>query len=88
MDLNVECNEINGENVDIPKENDQVQKESVRVVQGCSNYKILLEEHVLMHILDHNANLEGQGNIKSRNYKVEWIFKYPWARTTNVLSQI
>ena len=30
MDLNIKCNKTNGENVEIPKENDQVKRE----VQG------------------------------------------------------
>ena len=52
------------------KKNDQVKKKSASlVVQGCSNYEILGEEQEVMHILDHEAALEGQRSIKSRNYR-------------------
>jgi hypothetical protein len=61
VDLNVECNEVDGESSQIPKESHQVEKESATVVQGCSNYETLPEEQALMHILDHEANLDGQG---------------------------
>ena len=74
---NVECNKIDGENIEILKENDQVEKKSARVIQGCSNYETLAKDQALMHILDHEANLEGQGSIKSRNYRIKWKLKYP-----------
>ena len=63
VDLNVECNEVDGESSQIPKESHQVEKESAMVVQGCSNYETLPEEQTLMHILDHEANLDGQGSM-------------------------
>ena len=65
-----------------------VEKESATVVQGCSNYETLLEEQALMYILDHEANLDGQGSMKARNYTAEWKFKYHWVRTIDVLGQI
>ena len=87
VDLNVECNEMDGENVKIPKDNEEVEKGSARVVQGCANYEILVEEQALMHILDHEANVEGQGSMKSRNYRAEWKFKYPLVRPIDFLGQ-
>ena len=87
MDLNVECNEVDGENVGIPRENVLMEKESARVVQGCVNYEPLAEEQALMHILDHEASLEGNGSMKSRNYKAQWKFKYSWIRAIDVLDQ-
>ena len=38
VDLNVECNEVDGESTQIPKESHQVEKKSAMVVQGCNNY--------------------------------------------------
>ena len=88
MDLNVKCNKVDGENVEIPRENNQVKKKSARVVQKCANYETLAEEQALMHILDHEANLDEQRSIKSRNYRTKWKFKYPSRiRTINVLGQ-
>ena len=57
------------------------------MVQGCANYETLVEEQALMHILDHEANVEGQGSMKSRNYRAEWKFKYPWVRPIDVFGQ-
>ena len=37
VDLNVECNEVDGENVEIPQDNEEVEKGSV-------NYETLVEE--------------------------------------------
>jgi hypothetical protein len=87
MDLNVECNEVDGESSQIPKESHQMEKESATVVQRCSNFETLLEEQALMYILDHEANLDGQGSMKARNYRAEWKFNYPWVRTIDVLGQ-
>ena len=87
VDLNVECNEVDGENMEILQDNEEVEKESARMVQGCANYETLVEKQALMHILDHEANVEGQGSMKSRNYRAEWKFKYPWVRPIDVLSQ-
>ena len=56
-------------------------------MQRCANYETLVEEQALMHILNHEANVEGQGSMKSRNYRVEWKFKYPWVRPIDVLGQ-
>ena len=44
MDLNVECNEMHGEFMEIFRQNDQVEKESTRVIQECVNYETLTEE--------------------------------------------
>ena len=77
MDLNVKCTEMHGENVEIPRQNDHVEKESARVIQGCLNYETLDKEHALIYILDHEAGLEEQWSMKSRNSKAEWKFKYP-----------
>ena len=85
VDLNVECNELDGENVEISQENEEVAQGSARVVQGYANYETLVEEQTLMHILDHEANVEGQGSMKSRNYRAKWKFKYPWLRAIDVL---
>ena len=71
MDLNVECNEMHGENVKIPTQNDQVEEESARMIQRCVNYKTLVEEQALIHILDYNVGLEGQESMKVRNYKAK-----------------
>ena len=87
VDLNIECNEVDGENVEIPQDNEEVDKGSARMVQGCANYETLVEEQALMYILDHEANVEGQGSMKSRNYRAEWKFKYPWVRPIDVLGQ-
>ena len=73
--------------MEIPQENEEVEKGSTRVVQGCANYETLVEEQALMHILDHEENVEGQGSLKSRNYRTEWKFKYPWVRAIDVLGQ-
>ena len=64
--------------MEISREIDQAEKESARLVQQCSNYEILGKVQALMDILDHEANLWGQGSIKSRKYRDEWKFKYPW----------
>ncbi len=87
MNLNVDCNDVDGENSQIPKESHQLDKESATVVQGCSNYETLPGEQALMHILDHEANLNRQGSMKARNYTAEWKFKYPYVRTIDVLGQ-
>ena len=71
VELNVECNEVDGESSQIPKESHQLEKESATVVQGCSNYETLPKEQTLMHILDHEANLDGQGSMKARSYSEE-----------------
>ena len=64
-----------------------MEKESIRVIQGCVNYETIVEEQTLIHIVDHNVDLEGQRSMKARNYKAKWKFKYPWLRATNVLDQ-
>jgi hypothetical protein len=87
MDLNVEYNEVDGESSQIPKESHKVENENAMVVQGCSNYETLPDEQTLMHILDHEANLDGQGSMKARNYRAEWKFKYLWVRAIDVLGQ-
>ena len=57
------------------------------MVQGCANYETLVEDQALMHILDYEANVKGQGSMKSKNYRTEWKFKYPWVRPIDVLEQ-